>query len=77
MAELGITHIKALTPQAKGRIERLWGTLQERLVFELRLCVRTLEEANRALTKLIQNHNQNNRSIPSDWSCFCSVLDMS
>ncbi|MFX0561481.1 integrase, partial [Tepidibacillus infernus] len=37
MAELGITHIKAMTPQAKGRIERLWGTFQDRLVIELRL----------------------------------------
>lgn len=37
MAELDIAHIKALTPQAKGRIERLWGTFQDRLVIELRL----------------------------------------
>jgi hypothetical protein len=34
---LGIEHIVAKTPQAKGRIERLWGTLQDRLVAELRL----------------------------------------
>lgn len=34
---LGIEPIYALSPQAKGRIERLWGTLQDRLVAELRL----------------------------------------
>lgn len=59
MAELGITHIKAMTPQAKGRIERLWGTFQDRLVIELRLLgICTLEEANRVLPELIQKHNQ-------------------
>jgi transposase len=59
MAELGITHIKAMTPQAKGRIERLWGTFQDRLVIELRLLgVSTLEEANRALPELIEKHNR-------------------
>ncbi len=34
--ELGIQLIAARSPQAKGRIERLWGTLQDRLVKELR-----------------------------------------
>jgi hypothetical protein len=54
-----------LTPQAKGRIEQLWGTLQDRLVFELRLLgVRTLEEANRALPKLIQNHKRSFATKP-------------
>ncbi len=37
MEELGITSIPARSPQAKGRIERLWGTFQDRLVSELRL----------------------------------------
>jgi transposase len=59
MAELEITHIKAMTPQAKGRIERLWGTFQDRLVIELRLLgVGTLEEANQVLPKLIEKHNR-------------------
>lgn len=35
--DLGIEHIVAKTPEAKGRIERLWGTFQDRLVAELRL----------------------------------------
>ena len=37
LVELGIGSIVARSPQAKGRIERLWGTLQDRLVVELRL----------------------------------------
>lgn len=44
---LGIEHIAARTPQAKGRIERLWGTRQSRLVVEMRLRgIRTIDEAN-------------------------------
>ena len=35
--QLGITFIAARSPQAKGRIERLWGVLQDRLCSELRL----------------------------------------
>jgi len=37
LQELGIGYVQARSPQAKGRIERLWGTLQDRLVSELRL----------------------------------------
>ena len=48
--ELGIRRIVAHSPQAKGRIERAFGTLQDRLVKEMRVAgVRTLEEANRFL----------------------------
>ena len=36
-ATLAIAHLVARSPQAKGRIERLWDTLQDRLVAELRL----------------------------------------
>ena len=47
VAALGIEAIYALSPQAKGRIERLWGTLQDRLVAELRLAgICTVEAAN-------------------------------
>lgn len=59
MADLHIEHIKAITPQAKGRIERLWVTFQDRLVIELRLLgVKTMEEANAALPKLLEKHNR-------------------
>jgi len=48
--ELDINWIGARSPQAKGRVERLWGTLQDRLCQELRLAgVTTLEHANAAL----------------------------
>lgn len=66
MQELGITHIKARTPQAKGRIERLWGTLQDRLVIELRLMgVKTIEQANEALSELVRKHNRKFAVKPS------------
>jgi len=46
LAAVGIEPIFALSPQAKGRIERLFGTLQDRLVSELRLAgIRTQKEA--------------------------------
>ncbi len=43
--ELAITYIPAGTPQAKGRIERLWGTLHDRLTAEMRLAGITSVEA--------------------------------
>lgn len=50
LAELGIEWIAAHSPQAKGRIERLFGTLQDRLVKEMRIQqIATLEHANRFL----------------------------
>lgn len=50
LRELGIEWIAAQSPQAKGRIERLWGTLQDRLLHELRLeNVQTLPKANEYL----------------------------
>jgi len=48
--ELGINVIFADSPQGKGRIERLWGTFQDRLISELRLeGISTLEKANEYL----------------------------
>lgn len=56
--KLGIHVIHANSPQAKGRVERLFKTLQDRLVKELRLCnARTIEEANTALDKFLVRHN--------------------
>jgi len=58
MEELGITSIASFSPQAKGRIERLWGTFQGRLVSELRLSgARTLHEANRVLRDFLLRYN--------------------
>jgi transposase InsO family protein len=50
LRELGIEAIFALSPQAKGRVERLFNTLQDRLVQELRLAgISTAQEATRFL----------------------------
>jgi len=50
LAELNVALIQAHSPQAKGRVERNFGTSQDRLVKELRLLgIATLEEANRYL----------------------------
>jgi transposase len=59
LAELTIRSIAARSPQAKGRIERLWGTLQDRLVVELRLAgATTLREANEVLWSYLPRFNQ-------------------
>jgi transposase InsO family protein len=51
LRELGITWIAAHSPQAKGRVERNFGTAQDRLVKGMRVAgVKTLEQANRYLT---------------------------
>jgi transposase len=56
---LGIESIAALSPQAKGRIERLFGTLQDRLIAELGLeGVQSLEAANRFLKTFIPRFNR-------------------
>jgi transposase len=57
--ELGITSIAARSPQAKGRIERAWGTLQDRLVTELRLAsADDLETANAVLARFLPRFNR-------------------
>lgn len=57
--ELGITSIRSRSPQARGRVERLWGTFQDRLVSELRLAAAsTIGEANQVLQIYIPVHNK-------------------
>ena len=59
MAELGVQLIAAHSPQAKGRVERLWGTLQDRLVSELRLAeITTIEQANVVLPAFLARFNK-------------------
>ena len=58
LQELGIGYIAAHSPQAKGRIERFWQTLQDRLVSELRLRgIDTLEAANAFLPAFLADLN--------------------
>lgn len=59
LEELGVSLILAHSPQAKGRIERLWNTFQDRLVSELRLAnAKTLEQAQAVLERYIPEHNR-------------------
>lgn len=59
LQELDIRLILAHTPQAKGRIERAWGTFQGRLIAEMSLAgVSTIEHANVVLADFIQRYNQ-------------------
>jgi len=56
--DLGVESIAAHSPQAKGRIERLWETLQDRLCKEMRLGqVDTLDQANQFLVQFIKEFN--------------------
>ena len=59
LEELGIRLILAHTPQAKGRIERVWGTFQDRLVSEMRLAgATTIEQANNVLWDFLPRFNR-------------------
>jgi len=59
LRELGVEVKHANSPQAKGRIERLFRTLQDRLVKEMRLRgIRTLEEANAFLEEYLPIYNR-------------------
>jgi hypothetical protein len=63
--ELGIISISANSPQAKGRVERLWKTFQDRLVSELRLArAKTMEEANKVLVDYLPLFNRDFQVTP-------------
>ncbi len=59
LKQLGIEHIAAYSPEARGRSERMFGTLQGRLVNELKLQgINTMEDANRYLQDVyLPRHN--------------------
>jgi transposase len=59
LLQLGVTYIAAQSPQAKGRIERLWGTFQDRLTSELRLAgAADLHAANEVLRHFLPDYNR-------------------
>jgi Helix-turn-helix domain len=59
LSELDVALIRAHSPQAKGRVERSFGTAQDRWVKELRLAkAKTLEQANAVLAKVVPEHNK-------------------
>jgi len=66
LAQLGIEHIPAYSPEARGRSERAFGTLQDRLVKELALAgITTLEAANRFIEEVyVPEHNARFATAP-------------
>ena len=66
LKELGIESIAAHSPQAKGRVERLFATLQDRLCSQLRLAgAGTMAEANRVLQEYLPKFNRCFRVPPA------------
>src|SRR5713226_8197302 len=86
LAQLAITYIPANSPQAKGRIERLWGTFQDRLTSELRLVgAADLVTANDVLRRFLPDYNRRFgcapretekawRTAPKDLSRICCFV---
>jgi len=67
LEQLGVRYIAARSPQAKGRIERLWGTFQDRLTSELRLAgAADLEAANEVLRRFLPDYNRRFGRAPRD-----------
>ena len=67
LKELGVEVIHAQSPQAKGRVERLFGVLQDRLVKEMRLqVIKTKDEANAFLKIYLSGYNKRFRVCPAN-----------
>src|SRR5258708_27175551 len=67
LEQLGVTFIAANSPQAKGRVERLWGVLQDRLTSELRLAqAADIDSANAVLRKFIADYNCRFARLPRE-----------
>ncbi len=67
LRELDIELICAHSPQAKGRVERANGTLQDRLIKEMRLKgINNREEANRYLPEFLKKHNEKYEKEPRE-----------
>jgi helix-turn-helix protein len=79
LAHLGIEHIPAYSPQARGRSERMFGTLQGRLPQELSLAgIRDIDEANRYIRDIyLPVHNEQFAKPPqiAGESAFVAVRD--
>jgi transposase len=80
LEQLGVTFIAANSPQAKGRVERLWGVLQDRLCSELRLArAADIDSANAALRKFIADYNRRfarqPREVATAWRAASQSLE--
>jgi len=83
LSELGISIIFANSPQAKGRIERLWGTLQDRMIPEMRVRkIRSFSSANHFLQEqyLPNDHNKKFMVLPRNlvpaWRVLPDTIDL-
>ncbi|MCP4203610.1 MAG: ISNCY family transposase [bacterium] len=76
LAQLGIEHIAAYSPEARGRSERAFGTLQDRLPKELRLAgVTTVEEANRFIAEVYLPQHNARFAVPPEQPGSAFVAD--
>ena len=81
MEELGVRMIPAGSAQAKGKIEKLWDTLQDRIPVELKIAgIKTIEAANKFLPVYLKGFNNTFATEPANsTSCFrkaaCINLD--
>lgn len=75
MQRLGVEMIKAYSPQVKGRVERLWNTLQSRLPVELSVHgITTIQQANAFLPTYIPRFNEQFAVEPAEsYSAFVPV----
>lgn len=75
LSKLGINQIFANSPQAKGRVERMRGTLQDRLAVHFKKNkISTIENANKILPEFIAQHNARFSVKPRDErSCFVQM----
>jgi transposase len=81
MQELDIEVIHARSPQAKGRVERLFGTLQDRLIKEMRLAnICTIEAANQFLEGYLHTFNEKfsvePKSTETVWRALPQNIDL-
>ncbi|MCP4021938.1 MAG: ISNCY family transposase [Desulfobacteraceae bacterium] len=74
--QLGIELIYANSPQAKGRVERLFGTLQDRLIKEMRLeKIKSLKEANEFLRRYLPKFNKKFKVMAKEVGDFHRSVD--
>src|SRR5512147_2708511 len=76
LAQLGIEHIAAYSPEARGRSERAFRTLQDRLPKELRLAgITGIEAANRWLAEVYLPEHNARFAVPAEQEGSAFVAD--
>jgi transposase len=76
MEELGVDMFPAYSPQAKGRIERFWETIQSRLPVEFRMRgIKTVEAANKFLPEFMEKYKRRFFVKPARDECLFVPVD--